>query len=337
MVESLLAKQLIPDTVIRWGIRRLLRERLQEIAPMNSAMAQAAFVEKLRQGPIAVHTTDANEQHYEVPTEFYLKSLGPHLKYSCGYWEEGDDLAASEQRMLALTCERAGLTDGIDILELGCGWGSLSLWMAAKYPKSKITGVSNSATQRAHIMNEAQKRGLTNLQIITADMNEFQAPGHYDRVVSVEMFEHMRNWEKLLERAHAWLKPDGKIFIHIFVHKTTPYLFEVKDASDWMSRYFFSGGMMPSLDLFTKFDRHFKVGQQWSVNGNHYAKTSEAWLAETDKHTAYFLPLFEKHYGAGEGRKWLEWWRIFFMSCAELFKFNEGQEWFVGHYLLEKK
>lgn len=337
MVEALLAQQLIPDFIIRLGIRRLLRQRLEEIRPLSSESAQAEFFATLKQGPIAVNTIDANQQHYEVPTEFYLRALGPHLKYSSGFWETGDDLPASEKRMLALTCERAGITDGMDILELGCGWGSLTLWMAAKFPNAKITAVSNSATQRAHILNVAEQRGLKNITIHTADMNAFEAPGQYDRLVSVEMFEHMRNWDKLLEKAHRWLKSDGKAFIHIFVHKSTPYLFEVKDETDWMSKYFFSGGMMPSFDQFKKFDRHFRVAQQWKVNGNHYAQTSEAWLAETDKHKDFLLPLFEKHYGAGQGRKWLEWWRVFFMACAELFKFDDGNEWFVGHYLLEKK
>jgi cyclopropane-fatty-acyl-phospholipid synthase len=337
MIESLLAKQLIPDFVIRIGIRKLLAERLKEIAPLENLIAQEKFFTKLISEPIAVNTRDANDQHYEVPTEFYLKVLGPHLKYSSGLWEDGDDLSASEKRMLAKTCERAGITDGMDILELGCGWGSLTLWMGAKFPNAKITGVSNSNTQREYILSQAKERGLQNITILTDDMNVFEAPAKYDRVVSVEMFEHMRNWQKLLEKIHRWLKPDGKLFVHIFVHKTTPYLFEVKDASDWMSRYFFSGGMMPSFDQFKKFNQHFQVAEQWKVNGKNYAETSEAWLKETDKHAATLLPMFESHYGAGQGKKWLEWWRIFFMSCAELFKYNDGDEWFVGHYLLEKK
>ncbi len=222
MIEALLARQLIPDVVIRWGIRRLLRQRLQEIAPLSGAEKLSHFVETLQSGPIAVQTRDANVQHYEVPTEFYLKAPGPHLKYSSGFWEKGDDLAASEARMLALTCQRAELADGMDILELGCGWGSLTLWMAAHFPHSRITAVSNSATQRSHIMQQAEERGLKNIQVLTADMNVFQAPGVYDRVVSVEMFEHMRNWQQLLARVHDWLKPSGKLFVHIFVHHSTP-------------------------------------------------------------------------------------------------------------------
>lgn len=337
MVENLLAKQLIPDAIIRFGIRRLLKQRLEEIEPLSSLEAQNALVEKLCQGPIALNTKDANEQHYEVPTELYLKVLGPHLKYSSGYWAPGDDIAASEKRMLTLTCERAELKDGMQILELGCGWGSLTLWMAAQYPNSKITAVSNSATQREYIMKTARERDLKNLEIITADMNEFQAPGAYDRVVSVEMFEHMRNWEKLLAKVRTWLKPSGKLFIHIFVHRSTPYLFDVKDETDWMSRYFFSGGMMPSFNMFDFYQNDFKLQERWKVNGNHYAQTSEAWLQRTDLHAERLLELFETHYGKGEGKKWLEWWRVFFMSCAELFKFNGGDEWFVGHFLLERK
>ncbi len=337
MIESLLAKQLIPDFTIRWGIRRLLRQRLVEIAPLKQENEQKKFINNLSLGPIAVNTRDANDQHYEVPTEFYLRVLGKNLKYSSGYWEQGDTLDSSEDRMLNLTCERAQLQDGQQILELGCGWGSLTLWMAAKYPNAKITAVSNSKTQKDHIDQKARERGLNNITILTADMNDFQAPSQYDRVVSVEMFEHMRNWDMLLLRIKSWLKPDGKLFVHIFVHKDTPYLFEVKDETDWMSRYFFSGGMMPSFEQFQKFSQHFKVAQSWKVNGNHYAQTSEAWLQKTDQQASELLPLFEKHYGAGQGRKWLEWWRVFFMSCAELFKFNQGEEWFVGHYLMEMK
>ncbi|MBY0516511.1 MAG: class I SAM-dependent methyltransferase [Bacteriovoracaceae bacterium] len=337
MVESMLAKQLIPDFVIRWGIRRLLKQRLDEIAPNENQEALKKFIQTLKSGPIAVNTSDANEQHYEVPTEFYLKVLGPQLKYSSGFWEPGDDFPTSEKRMLDLTCERAQLKDGIEILELGCGWGSLTLWTAKKYPHSKITAVSNSNTQREYILNQAKERNLNNIEIITADMNEFNISKKFDRVVSVEMFEHMRNWEKLLERVHQWLNDEGKLFVHIFVHQSTPYLFEVKDESDWMSRYFFSGGLMPSFDLFEHFNKHFSVKNKWKVNGNHYAQTSEAWLIETDKHESELMPLFEKHYGKGEGKKWLEWWRVFFMSCAELFKYKNGNEWFVGHYLLERK
>lgn len=337
MIETLLAKQLIPDFTIRWGIRRLLRQRLVEIAPLRAEGEQKKFIANLSLGPIAVNTRDANDQHYEVPTEFYLRVLGKNLKYSSGYWETGDTLDSSEDRMLKLTCERAQLQDGQHILELGCGWGSLTLWMAAHYPNAKITAVSNSKTQKDHIDQKARERGLTNITILTADMNDFQAPAQYDRVVSVEMFEHMRNWDMLLLRIKSWLKSDGKLFVHIFVHKDTPYLFEVKDETDWMSRYFFSGGMMPSFEQFQKFAQHFKVAQSWKVNGNHYAQTSEAWLQKTDQQAAQLLPLFEKHYGAGQGRKWLEWWRVFFMSCAELFKYKGGEEWFVGHYLMEQK
>lgn len=337
MLETLLAKQLIPDPVIRWGIRNLLKRRLKEISPLESESEQMKFIKKTYQGPIAVNTRDANDQHYEVPTEFYLKVLGKHLKYSSGYWEQGDNLESSEARMLKLTCERAKLSDGLDILELGCGWGSLTLWMGSQYPNSKITAVSNSKTQKDHIDHQARLRGLTNITILTADMNEFKAPQLFDRVVSVEMFEHMRNWDELLKRVKSWLKSDGFLFVHIFVHKTTPYLFDVKDETDWMSRYFFSGGMMPSFDQFKKFNNHFKVIEQWMVNGNHYAQTSEAWLEETDKHKRMLIPLFEEHYGKGEGVKWLEWWRVFFMSCAELFKFKKGEEWFVGHYLMGPK
>ncbi len=337
MLEALLAKQMVPDQVIRWGIRRLLGQRLKEISAATPAEVRDHFLQVMRSSPIAVHTSDANEQHYQVPTEFYLKALGPNLKYSCGLWETGDNLARSEERMLELTCERAGLRDGMEILELGCGWGSLTLWMAKRYPTARITAVSNSATQRAHILRTAEARGLANVDVITSDMNVFQTEKKFDRVVSVEMFEHMRNWPMLLERVASWLHPKGRLFVHIFVHKSSPYLFEVKDASDWMSRYFFSGGIMPSFDLLPLASSKFQTIEKWKVNGNHYAKTCEAWLEKTDEHRRELKQLFEAHYGAGQGTKWLEWWRIFFMACAELFKYDGGDEWFVGHYLLEVK
>ena len=341
LIDTLLEKNLVPDPLIRRGIRKLLAQRLRE-EEKGAAEAQQAhhevLIAQLKASPIAVQTQAANEQHYEVPTAFYQFVMGKHLKYSCGYWKPGvTDLDQSEADMLALTCARAELVPGQQVLELGCGWGSLSLYMAHAYPQSTFTGVSNSRTQKIYIDEQARQRGLKNLTILTADMNVFEAPSTYDRVVSVEMFEHMRNYEKLLAKVSRWLKPDGKLFVHIFTHKEYSYLFEVKDASDWMSKYFFTGGIMPSDHLLLHFAHDVEIEKHWRVNGQQYQKTSEAWLANMDKHRAEILPIFEKTYGADQAVKWWVYWRIFFMSCAELWGYEGGNEWFVSHYLFKKR
>lgn len=339
MLDSLVASALIPDPFIRIGIRRLLAQRLEEISFTNDQNLKSYkenFIKNCKESSIAVQTRDANEQHYEVPTEFYLKALGPNLKYSCAYFEEGDDLGKAEERMLEKTVQMARIKDGEKVLELGCGWGSLTLFMAQKFPNSEIVAVSNSKTQKEFIDKKAEKLGLKNIRIITADMNKFNTDEKFNRVVSVEMFEHMRNHQQLLEKISHWLLPQGTLFVHIFVHKTTPYLFEVKDDSDWMSKYFFSGGMMPSDDYFEHYKEHFKVVNHVRYNGIHYSKTAEAWLENMDKNKDQVREIFEKHYGKKEATKWIEYWRIFFMSCSELWKYNDGEEWFVSHYLMEK-
>ncbi|HOZ87777.1 MAG TPA: class I SAM-dependent methyltransferase, partial [Bacteroidia bacterium] len=296
------------------------------------------LIEELKASPIAVNTSEANEQHYEVPTQFYRYCLGPHLKYSSGYWKENvTDLSQSEKDMLELTCERAELTNGQTVLELGCGWGSLSLFMAAKYPDSNFTGVSNSHTQKIYIDEQARLNGIHNLTIITADINSFTTDSTFDRVVSVEMFEHLRNYKLLFKKITTFLKTNGKMFVHVFTHKIYAYKFEVKDESDWMSRYFFTGGIMPSNDLFSYFDDELTIVNQWAVNGLHYSKTSEAWLKNMDKHKAEILPIFGKTYGNDQALKWWVYWRIFFMACAELWGYNKGTEWMVCHYLFVKK
>lgn len=340
MIDSLISTGFVPDFIIRCGIRKLLKQRIKDISPVPPESAESIklkFVEMMKKSPIALQTRDANEQHYEVPTEFYLCALGPNLKYSCAYFDKDDSLEQAEIKMLERTVSMARIQDGDKILELGCGWGSLTLFMAKKFPNSKITGVSNSATQKLFIEQKAKTLGLSNVNIITADMNQFDTNEKFDRVVSVEMFEHMRNYQQLLSKIHRWLTDNGTLFVHIFVHKEIPYLFEVKDESDWMSKYFFSGGMMPSDDIFNYFQDHFLVSEHVRYNGTHYAETSEAWLKNTDSNKNQILELFQKHYGAKEARKWFEYWRIFFMACAELWKFNQGKEWFVSHYLLEKK
>lgn len=338
MIDALLKKDLLPDSLIRIGIRRLLRERLREEESTDNASKVRLFAEALRQQPIAVNTAESKEQHYEVPTIFYQQCLGPRLKYSSGYYERGDEsLAQAEEKMLALTCERARITNGLAILELGCGWGSLTLWMAEKYPQSRITAVSHSRTQREHITSEALKRGLANVTVITCDMNDFEiAPGKFDRVVSVEMFEHMKNWPRLMGNIARWLKPGGFFFAHVFVHTRFAYHFVVRDETDWMSKYFFTGGMMPSHDLFGRFQDDLNLTMEWKVNGTHYAKTAEHWLQNMDAHRAEIMPLFAETYGPDQALKWWTYWRVFYLSCAELWNFRGGEEWHVSHYLFQK-
>jgi cyclopropane-fatty-acyl-phospholipid synthase len=330
---------LLPDTVIRSGIRRLLKQRLLEIHA-DDTEAAAAVTEKFLAGmnasALAPLPHMANEQHYEVPAEFFAKVLGQHRKYSCCYWPENvATLEAAEIAALQLTCERAQLADGQQVLELGCGWGSLTLWMAEHFPRSTITAVSNSHSQRIHIMQEVLRRGLDNVRVVTRDMNDFDTTERFDRVVSVEMFEHMRNWHELLRRIHAWLKPGGRFFMHVFCHRATPYAFEVKDAGDWMSRHFFSGGIMPSDDLALRFQEHLRLVQRWRWNGQHYQKTANAWLANLDRQRDSVWPILVDTYG-DEAAQWWERWRLFFMACAELFGYDRGQQWWVSHYLFER-
>ncbi|MES2455500.1 MAG: cyclopropane-fatty-acyl-phospholipid synthase family protein [Bacteroidota bacterium] len=338
--DSLIEKDQLPDFALRAGIKKLLKQRLDDERTGDVETQQKAFNEllsELRNSPIAVNTADANQQHYEVPTEFYKYCLGKHLKYSSGYWNEGvSHIDTSEADMLELTCQRAELLAGQDVLELGCGWGSLSLYMSAKYPASRFTVVSNSTTQKAYIDQTARDRGISNLQVITADMNTFQIEQQFDRVVSVEMFEHMRNYKLLLKKVSSFLKPEGKLFVHIFTHETLAYKFEVKDETDWMSKYFFTGGIMPSNHLLFYFNDDLTVAKNWVVNGMHYSKTSEAWLQNMDKHKAEIMPLFEKTYGKDQAVKWWVYWRLFYMACAELFGYNQGNEWMVCHYLFKK-
>jgi len=339
---SLVEKGLLPDAVIRHGIRRLLAQRLVEEDKGDPEAQQAHFmklVEQLRQSPVAIETAAANEQHYEVPAEFYQHVLGKHLKYSSCYFKPGvTSLDEAEAEMLRITTERAQLKNGERILELGCGWGSLSLYMAAMYPDAQITGVSNSHSQREFIMAQAKSRGLSNLNIITCDANVLSFPDgtQFDRVVSVEMFEHMRNYQTLLRRISTWLKPAGTLFVHIFTHKEYAYPFEVRDDSDWMAKYFFTGGIMPSDDLLLYFQDDVKLRNHWQVNGQHYQKTAEGWLSNMDAHREQIMPVFVKTYGASQALKWWNYWRVFFMSCAELWGYNQGHEWLVSHYLFEK-
>lgn len=323
----------LPDFVTRPAIGYLVasaRKRLED----GGREAEAAFARAMAERPVAEHADAANAQHYEVPAEFFRLILGPRLKYSCCLYPTGrETLAEAERAALAETCDHAGVADGQDILELGCGWGSLSLWMAERMPAARITAVSNSASQRRHIEAEAQRRGLSNLTVLTADMNDFAIDRRFDRIVSVEMFEHMANWRALLARARGWLKPDGRMFLHVFTHRSTPYRFESGDRTDFIAQHFFTGGIMPSHGLIRQFDDLFAVEQEWRWSGDHYRRTAEHWLANFDAARPEIDAVLRQVYGAGASR-WRHRWRLFFLATAGLFGDSGGREWAVSHYRL---
>jgi len=331
---------LVPDSVIRAGIRRLLESKRSEIRAGDVEYAADTlnrFVGMMNASPVALVPELANEQHYEVPAAFFGHVMGDHRKYSCCLWSDGvDTLTKAEAAALATTCERAGIEDGMRILDMGCGWGSLSLWIAERYPHAEVTSVSNSSSQRDYIVAQAESRGLGNIDVVVCDMNDFEAPGQYDRIVSVEMFEHMRNYGELFRRISHWLMPEGRFFMHIFCHRSTPYEYIDKGPGDWMSRHFFSGGIMPSADLPLRFPGHLSIENRWHWNGLHYARTCNAWLEKMDSNKASIMPILAECYGADAASLWWQRWRIFFMACAELFNYRGGREWYVGHYLFTK-
>jgi cyclopropane-fatty-acyl-phospholipid synthase len=329
---SLAEHGLVPDVFARRAIRGILRDALRTRRDEAAEGVQQRFVESLPHGPVAVATDSANAQHYELPAAFFAWVLGPHRKYSCCLYPTGKEtLPEAEEAMLRLTSERAQLADGQDVLELGCGWGSLSLWMASQYPNSRITAMSNSHSQRAYIEAEAQQRGLTNLTVITSDINDFDAPSRYDRVVSVEMFEHVLNHTVLFARISRWLKPRGRLFVHIFCHRNLCYPYVTEGRGNWMARHFFTGGMMPAYDLLPGLDTPLALEERWAVNGLHYLRTCNHWLENLDASRAEVAPLLRATYGK-DAPVWFQRWRMFFLACAELFGYAGGEEWFVGHY-----
>ncbi|NTJ43081.1 class I SAM-dependent methyltransferase [Agrobacterium larrymoorei] len=296
---------------------------------------ELAFARDMATYPVATHTDEANRQHYEVPAEFFSLVLGPQRKYSCCYYPSATTtLADAETAALAETVKHADIYNGMDILELGCGWGSLSLYLARQFPDSSITSVSNSSSQRAYILSEAERQGVTNLNVITADMNDFTPTSRFDRIVSVEMFEHMSNWRALFERTKNWLKPDGRLFIHVFTHKNRSYRFDQNNPADWIAHHFFTGGIMPAHDLPHRFADLYEVEAEWRWSGSHYQRTAMDWLANFDRESERITPILQRVYGK-DATLWHRRWRLFFLATAGLFGHDKGGVWGVGHYLLK--
>ena len=324
----------LPDMVTKLGISHLVSKTGRQLAAAGKT-AEALFAAEMNQHPIAENTDAANTQHYELPPAFFSYVLGPRRKYSCCLYDAAmsGTLAEAEERALAETVSHADLADGQTILELGCGWGSLTLWMAEKFSAARITAVSNSGPQREYIEQTAARRGFKNVRVITADMNDFAPEAGFDRVVSVEMFEHIANWQALLGRIKTWLNPEGRVFLHVFSHRSTPYRFDHHDEADWIAQHFFTGGLMPSHGLIRHFDNLFTVEAEWQWNGGHYERTALDWLANFDRHDAEITALMQQIYGT-DATLWKTRWRLFFLATAGLFGHAGGKEWGVSHYRL---
>lgn len=323
----------VPDLVTRAGIGALVGRTRRKLAVPVPGIDRS-FAAAMDAYPIAEHTDAANSQHYEVPAAFFALCLGSRRKYSCCYYDTPEaTLDEAEVSALRLTAEHAALADGQTILELGCGWGSLTLWMGEHYPAAKITAVSNSQSQRAHIMAQAEACGFANITVVTADMNVFTPTQTFDRIVSVEMFEHMANWRLLLDRTRGWLKPDGLLFLHVFTHSNAPYRFDHRDKADWIAQHFFTGGIMPSRALIQQFPDLYTVSDRWDWNGEHYAKTARDWLANCDANRSTVESLFTDVYG-DQAKLWLRRWRLFYLATEGLFGDDAGRTWGVSHYRL---
>ncbi|MBW7962375.1 cyclopropane-fatty-acyl-phospholipid synthase family protein [Bradyrhizobium sp. BR 10261] len=324
----------LPDLVVRAAIQRLCSRTATRLAA-HTAADDAAFAGKMMLRPIAEHTDAANTQHYEVPQSFFTQVLGPNRKYSsCFYKTDATTLQEAEEEALRQTVAHAGLADGQTILELGCGWGALSLWIARQFPHAKVTAVSNSQGQRAYIEDVAQSRGLLNLRVVTADMNVFAPEGQFDRIVSVEMFEHMMNWRKLMTRVRSWLAPDGCFFMHIFTHRAGSYVFDRANREDWIAQHFFTGGVMPSHQLVRQYADIFQIEKEWRWSGTHYQRTAMDWLANFDAHRDTIEAVLRNVYG-DETSLWMRRWRWFFLATAGLFGYADGTEWGISHYRMK--
>lgn len=331
----------MPDRLLRRVIQsrvKGLEDSFDRLTAEEQAVREATLLARLQSGPITVNADDANRQHYELPPEFFAEVLGPRRKYSSCLWDGAvADLAEAEEAMLQLTAERAGLADGQDILDLGCGWGSLSLWVAERYPHSRVLAMSNSYSQRRFIEGQRDQRGLANLEVVTAEVGGFAPQRRFDRVVSIEMLEHVRNHGALMERIAGWLQPEGRLFVHVFCHRRHLYAFEPDAGGGWMTRHFFSGGIMPAWDYLTRYQERLELLDRWEVDGRHYALTLRAWRDNLDRRRDDVLPLLAATYGADQARLWFAYWRIFFTACEETFALHSGQAYFVAHYLFFKR